>query len=82
MLRTSSSSGTGAEDDVGGLRDLARGVAPAQTFVRKVLRVVGVERFAVHRVSGAEEPGGHVAAHVSESDEAERGHDQCLPSMS
>src|SRR5439155_18851343 len=56
---------------VGGLGDLARGVAPAQPLVLEVLRMPPVTRFAVDGVTGGEEPGRHVSAHVPEADEAE-----------
>jgi hypothetical protein len=70
--------GEGREEDVGGLRDLARGVAPAQPFVHEVLCMLAVARFAVDGVAGGEEPDGHVSAHVPEADETERGHDERL----
>ena len=73
--------GKGREEDVGGLSDVARRVAPGQTLVHELLRLLAVARFAVDGVSGGEEAGGHVSAHVPQADEAERSHDQYLSSM-
>ena len=66
------SSGSGGEDDVGGLGDLARGVAPLQAVVNELLGVLAVSLLAVDLVSGGEKTGCHVAAHVTEADEADR----------
>jgi hypothetical protein len=63
--------GEGREEDVGGLGDLARGVAPLQPVVHKFVRLLSMLFLSVDRVPGGEETGRHAAAHVPKADEAD-----------
>ena len=59
------------DQDVGGLGDLARCVTPLQPVVEEIVCIFAVARLAVDGVSGGEEPGGHVSAHVPQADNAD-----------
>lgn len=63
--------GNRRNQDVGGFRNVARGVAPLQPLVHELVCVAAVARLAIDGVSGVEEPGGHVSAHVPQADEAD-----------
>ena len=63
--------GEGRDDDLDGLRNLARRVAPLQALVDQPLRVRPSSLLTVDRVPGGEETGSHRSAHVPEADQAD-----------
>ena len=66
--------GKRAEHDLRRLGKLARCVAPLQPLALELTRALTVTGLAEDGVARGEEPGGHVATHVPEPDDPERGH--------